>query len=102
MRSILIFSILFFQTATSYSNDSLAYYFTNGNIAYEQNNFLEAIAQYNHVLMLDSTFYAARLARGMAYYAIKKFDNAMSDFNGCISMNPKDKKAYLQQGMLKA
>lgn len=94
--------ILFFQPGWSYSNDSLTYYFNNGNRAYEQNNFREAITQYDLALKLDSTFYAARFARGMAYAAIKNFEGALSDFNECVSMNPKDKKAYMQRGMLKA
>jgi tetratricopeptide (TPR) repeat protein len=102
MRSIFLFSILIFQTARSYSNDSLIYYFNNGNMAYEQHNFTEAIAQYNLALKLDSTFYAACFARGMAYYQIKKVDSAMADFNKCVSINPKNINAYLQRAVIKA
>lgn len=102
MKNLLITTFLMVQTTFSFSSDCAYSFLSKGNQAYEENNFREAINQYNIALQLDSTLYAARFSRGMAYFANEEYTAASIDFNTCVSFNPTDKTAWLQLALSNA
>lgn len=93
--------LLVVQTFFSFGHDITCTYIESGNRAFQQNNFHEAIIQYNLALQLDSTLYSVRYARGMAFYASKEFASAAADFTRCTALNSTDKNAWLQLGFTK-
>lgn len=59
-----------------------------------QKKFKEAISVLNEIIFIDFLNPLAYFQRGLAYYELKKYDNAINDFSKVISIEPENASAY--------
>jgi tetratricopeptide (TPR) repeat protein len=61
----------------------------------------EAIKAFTKAIQLNSRYYFAYHVRAYAYHQIGEFQNALTDFNQAIALNPGLTEAYNNRGLLK-
>ncbi|GIV99146.1 MAG: hypothetical protein KatS3mg058_0550 [Roseiflexus sp.] len=69
-------------------------YYDRGNIWFEQQNYTEAIADYDRALALDPSMSRAFHNRGLAYALLKEYDAALRDYAQAIHLDPAYRRAY--------
>ncbi|ABU56709.1 tetratricopeptide repeat protein [Roseiflexus castenholzii] len=69
-------------------------YYDRGNIWFEQQNYIEAIADYDRALALDPSMSRAFHNRGLAYALLKEYDAALRDYAQAIHLDPAYRRAY--------
>ncbi len=69
-------------------------YYDRGNIWFEQQNYTEAIADYDRALALDPSMSRAFHNRGLAYALLKEYDAALRDYTQAIRLDPAYRRAY--------
>ncbi|MFC1494774.1 tetratricopeptide repeat protein [Thermodesulfobacteriota bacterium] len=72
--------------AKFYTNRGISYYF--------EDNYDQAISDFNRAISLDSNQYKAYDYRGRIYSSQKKFDLAISDFNKALEIYPIREQVY--------
>lgn len=75
-------------------------YYSLGLYYYEQQNFSEAIAQYNNAIVLNPKSFEYYSNRGACFVKIKNFDAAIKDFEQAINLNSDDFASYYNRGVL--
>jgi len=61
-----------------------------------------AMADYNRVLQLDSTYVDAFIGRGLTYYRRGSIDSALADFDHAIRLDTANALAYSDRGVVRA
>lgn len=74
-------------------------YFDRGNAYIENNNFIDAIEDYDKAIALNQNYAFAYAARGTAYYIKKDYTQAISDFTEAIKLNPGFPDPYSKRGL---
>ncbi|MCS6938129.1 MAG: tetratricopeptide repeat protein, partial [Roseiflexus sp.] len=69
-------------------------YYDRGNIWFDQQNYTEAIADYDRALALDPSMSRAFHNRGLAYAMLKEYDAALRDYALAIHLDPDYRRAY--------
>ncbi len=69
-------------------------YYDRGNIWFDQQNYTEAIADYDRALALDPSMSRAFHNRGLAYAMLKEYDAALRDYALAIRLDPAYRRAY--------
>lgn len=67
-----------------------------------QQDYENAIEDYDSVLALDSSSTAALNNRGIAYAALRQYDTALEDFDAAININGDYVLAHLNRGVIRA
>ena len=84
--------------ATAEAGDDLSAraraYYDRGNIWFDQQNYTEAIADYDRALALDPSLSRAFHNRGLAYALLKEYDTALRDYALAIHLDPAYRRAY--------
>ena len=65
---------------------------------YEQKDYKEALKLINRVIQLNPTFYGYYLHKGKVELQIKKFDNALVNFEMSLALNPEVADTYFLKG----
>ncbi|MGA0559877.1 tetratricopeptide repeat protein [Larkinella sp. VNQ87] len=84
------------QACTS-SADKLA----EGRSLMQQGKFREAISPLNDAINADASNYEAFNSRGVAYFELKDYENALLDYEQAIKLNPEFYKPYYNRAKLK-
>lgn len=75
-------------------------YLQDGEAAFTQGNYEEALALYNQALELDSELATVYNNRGLVYVDLTEHEQALADFNQALALDPNHTKAYSNRGML--
>lgn len=73
-------------------------YVNNGDVYYFQGNFDAAIKMYNHAIELESHL-KAYYHRGKAYFKLREFKKAISDFTTVIQNDSTNPNVYLNRAL---
>jgi len=65
---------------------------------YEQKDYKEALKLINSIIQLNPTFYGYYLHKGKVELQIKKFDNALVNFEMSLALNPEIADTYFLKG----
>jgi tetratricopeptide (TPR) repeat protein len=79
--------------------DSAFYY--RGVAKFNQEQYAEAIADYNQAIRLNPYFKWAIASRGQANYRLKNYTEAIADFDAAITIDKKYDFAYAYRGYIK-
>ncbi len=82
----------------AYPRVRLAYNNRANHRLYRQNNFEQAMKDYNKAIEIAPKYAPAYLNRGNAYSMTNQYDKAMADFDRSISLDPGNYKAYSNKG----
>jgi eukaryotic-like serine/threonine-protein kinase len=77
-------------TATAYNGRGLAYY--------SEQNYDQAISDFDQAIVLDPQYAFAFNNRGRAHYAKKDYDHAISNYDEAIRLDPKYSFAFTNRG----
>lgn len=69
------------------------YYYTIGNEQLDSKNYIPAINNYSKSLQFDSQNPNTYNNRGVAYYNLGKYNDAIRDYKKCLKINPADENA---------
>lgn len=102
-----IYILLFFFSLTAWSQkgeDSInAQYmdelFVKGEQYISSNSYEEAIAVFDQILQLDSVNISATMKRGISYFGLKKYDDAVRDFSIVLEKQPEKADIYFMRGI---
>ncbi|KAA9349057.1 tetratricopeptide repeat protein [Larkinella humicola] len=94
--SIMVFCLLILQACTS-SEGKL----TEARALMQQGKFREAIQPLNQAIDADADNYEAFNSRGVAYYELKDYENALLDYEQAIQLKPDFYKPYYNRAKLK-
>lgn len=86
------------QLISSYPNNA-ADYNNRGLMYFYNNQFSEAIADYNRAIKLNSRLDSAYNNRANAYAAQSNFASALSDYEIALDLNPGNLRAWINQGI---
>jgi tetratricopeptide (TPR) repeat protein len=75
-----------------------AAYFTRGRDLFEQEEFEQAIEQFNKALEADPKDPVTFYHRGLAYEELEEFDEAIADFTDVLRLEPRNAMAYYHRG----
>jgi tetratricopeptide (TPR) repeat protein len=96
--SLIVISIL--KTLLGYKYKKVIYAHNNRGYAYyEQEEYDQAITDYNSTLKLDPKYTLAYINRGLAYYEQGEYDQAIADYSSAIKLDPKFTYAYDNRGL---
>uniref|UniRef100_A0A3B3HR99 Tetratricopeptide repeat domain 32 n=1 Tax=Oryzias latipes TaxID=8090 RepID=A0A3B3HR99_ORYLA len=97
-----IFFLLRFRNSNCEAGKLAAAYNNRGQIKYFRVDFYEAIEDYTSAIQADSQFEVPFYNRGLIHYRLGFFDDAKSDFQTALNLNPhfEDAKVSLQQTLL--
>ena len=73
-------------------------WFREGGKFYDANQFREAIAAYDHAIILDSKYAVAYINRGNAYSYLNEYQKAIENCDRAIALNPQFALAYHNRG----
>ena len=92
-----------FQTAIRLAPDNHVAYYRLGRLAYEEQNFKEAVKQFDKTLEYDKGSFMARYFRGMARYRLNDYYGALEDLDSCqYNVHGQDRAVLLYtKGMAK-
>ncbi|WP_229310975.1 tetratricopeptide repeat protein [Larkinella soli] len=93
---LILFSLLFIQACTS-SEESLE----QGRGLMRQGKFREAIQSLNAAVEADAGNFEAFNSRGVAYFELKEYPNALLDYEQALKLNPEFYKPYYNRAKLK-
>lgn len=86
-----------FDFAKSKTCDIITNCFNNrGNSYLKNNNFQEAIADFNTVLLRDEKNVKAYFRRGMAYYSLQIFNQALNNFKQALNLANETERLSIQ------
>jgi len=85
------------QPANSNPQDAQSYY-DKGESYYENDDFDNAITQFNEAIRLDPNFAVAYNSRGNSYDANDEYDAAIKDYSEAIRLNPNSAVFYYNRG----
>ena len=74
-------------------------YFLWGNMEFEQEQYAEAIADFNETIRLKPNFADAYYNRGIAKYKLGQHESALIDFDETIRLKPNFADAYHNRGV---
>jgi formylglycine-generating enzyme required for sulfatase activity/uncharacterized protein with PIN domain len=87
-------------TASSSSSlQSAQAYFDKGKSYYDNNDFDNAITQFNEAIRLEPNNAEAYFKRGSAYWRKDQIDIAIRDFDNALGLDPNHYWAYMSRGM---
>lgn len=66
----------------------------------KKGNYELSINGFDQVIAQDPKNKIAYYNRGIAYFSLKAYDNAMKDFSRVTEMNPRDTSAFLYKGLI--
>ncbi|XP_004083497.1 tetratricopeptide repeat protein 32 [Oryzias latipes] len=91
-----------FRSSNCEAGKLAAAYNNRGQIKYFRVDFYEAIEDYTSAIQADSQFEVPFYNRGLIHYRLGFFDDAKSDFQTALNLNPhfEDAKVSLQQTLL--
>ncbi|MCY7282766.1 MAG: tetratricopeptide repeat protein, partial [Cyanobacteria bacterium CAN_BIN43] len=69
-------------------------YSSRVNAYYNQGNYTQSIAYFNHALNLKPDYADAYIGRGSAYYNQGNYTQAIADYNQALKLKPDDAGAY--------
>jgi tetratricopeptide (TPR) repeat protein len=75
-----------------------AAYFARGRTLFEQNDYEQAIEQFNKALEADPNDAVAFYHRGLAYEALQEFAEAIADFTDVLRLDARNAMAYYHRG----
>ncbi len=75
-------------------------YVERGIVHSEQNDFLEAIEDYNKAIALEPDNALAYYNRGLAFYHLRNHTAALADFNKTIELKPEVATTYEKRGLI--
>jgi tetratricopeptide (TPR) repeat protein len=81
------------------SKTAVSAYVRQGDRAYAEGKYAEAIEAYTNAIKLFDLNEYAYYNRGNAYRKLKDYKNAIADFSKAIELNPQNTFAYLYRGM---
>ncbi len=75
-------------------------FYKQGNLAFQQQDFTKAIAEYNQAINADKSFAPAHHNLGSVYYLLGEPEKALQYFDQAIKLAPKDVENYNSRGAL--
>jgi tetratricopeptide (TPR) repeat protein len=84
-----------------FSKDEMGFYF-GGIIASETDQFSDAISYFDQAIAVNNTISQFYMKRGDAYFLMKNYQQAVSDYNQVVTMDPNNGGAYYIRGNAKA
>ena len=72
-------------------------HFTAGNDHFRDNNYANAIAEFNEAIRLDPQYAEAFLRRGLAFYNLDQPDRAIENYNEVIRLAPDGPEAFVSR-----
>jgi len=75
-------------------------WYSDGNDAYMQGKYEDAVALYDRAVMLDPAFEAAYLNRGAALGKLGRNEEALESFDKVIALNPASTTTYISKGRI--
>jgi tetratricopeptide (TPR) repeat protein len=73
--------------------------FIRGEFAYSNEDYDQAIAEYNMAIQHDPDYQEAFMGRGLAYAANGKYDQAIKSYNHAVELNALDAEIYYNRGL---
>lgn len=99
-RRIIILSVLFLIFANAYAQTQIEEMINKGKDYYKKQMCNEAIAEFTKAIQVTSGDSAEVYSyRGLAYFDKGDLDQAISDYNIAIAINPNYSKAYSHRGL---
>jgi len=95
---IMLVLILAFSAVEVYGQNDPRQLLNAGALAYNDEEYEEAIYWFEKAIKLKSDYDDAYWGRGRAYSALGKYDNAIADFNRAIQINPRNAGYYASRG----
>jgi lipoprotein NlpI len=77
-------------------------YTLRGIVEYHLDKYGESVEDLTTAILKDSLSERAYLNRGNSRYMLKDYDGALDDYDKCLSINPKNSKAYNGIGLVKS
>ncbi|BBM84387.1 serine/threonine-protein kinase [Candidatus Uabimicrobium amorphum] len=74
------------------------FYSSRGLVYFQQKKYQKALADFSHVITMDTSFVDAYLKRATIYYILRKFDDALLDIKKIKELQPNFADAYLLEG----
>ncbi len=74
-------------------------HFNKGGDFYDQNDYENAIKEYNQAIQLAPSFPGSYNNRGITYYAMGELDKAIQDYTQAIQLDPETASHYSNRGM---
>jgi len=86
---------------TASSPDIAKNYLNQGISHYKNNNYQQAIREFNKIIEMDdkSYLYNAYSMRGISYFRLNDLKSSIEDFNKAIELKPNDKDVYYVRGL---
>jgi curved DNA-binding protein CbpA len=82
------------ENSEQHSIETKSIYFNNGSKALEGKDYLTAILNFNHIIMIDSVNADAYYLRGLAREGLFEYSGAIEDFSKAIVVDPNFADAY--------
>ena len=98
--SVIVESSVMTVYAESTLLNSAQEYVERGILHSEQNDFLEAIEDYNQAIALEPDNALAHYNRGLAFYYLRNHTAALADFNKTIELKPDVATTYEKRGLI--
>ena len=76
------------------------WYLSQGDRAYQENRFPEALSALNKAILLNGGNYQAYNKRGVVYAAMRNYPAAIADYTTAIALEPGFYNAYINRGNL--
>ena len=91
----------YYSAVIKYNEKNVNAYNVRGLIRFENEDFINALHDFNQAIKIDSEFAVAYHNRGLLKVAINDLTGAMDDFNRALLLNQKEAKIYYARGCLK-
>ncbi|WP_066377766.1 MULTISPECIES: tetratricopeptide repeat protein [unclassified Anabaena] len=86
------------QPATSSQTQTFADYYQQGDAAYQEQNYKQAVDSFSLAIQKEPTNAKVYINRGNARYNLKDYEGAMIDYTAALQINPQEVKAFVNRG----
>ncbi|TAE08131.1 MAG: tetratricopeptide repeat protein [Bacteroidetes bacterium] len=95
MKFLLLLSLFLAYTAQAQTAQELL---KTGNAKFQQQKYMDAMADYKRAIALDKNFAKAYHNLGNVQYLLQDYSNALKNFDKAITLNPKEAEPYQTRG----